>query len=164
MLKQLNVRAARPTDIHELLGHMRALAEFESYISEFAVDEEALLARAWGNHPECHIFVADCDEGIIGYAVGLIIPFTYDLQSTAVLKELFIDPHYRGKGVGSALFRHVVDWALSQGSGRLKWDVLTGNTNAEAFYIQQGGRPDSKWTPYIMDAEALKLASKTSTL
>jgi GNAT superfamily N-acetyltransferase len=160
LTRQINIRSAQPYDLPALLGHMRSLAEFESYISEFRVDEKSLLIRAFGSHPECHIFVAECTDAIVGYAVGLIVPFTYDLKSTVVLKELFVDPGYRGKGAGSALFRHVAAWALSQGSGRLKWDVLTGNHNAEAFYMKQGGRPDNKWTPYVMDEEALKASAK----
>lgn len=61
-----------PGDIPDVLRHMRSLAEFEHYISDFTVDEKSLLTRAFGPHPECHIFVAECREGIIGYAVGLV--------------------------------------------------------------------------------------------
>lgn len=153
------LRAALPGDVPDLLRHMRSLADFEQYLSDFAVDEQSLSARAFGPDPECHIFVAACSEGIVGYAVGLVIPFTYDLKSTVVLKEFFVDSGYRGKGIGSALFRHVAAWALAGGAGRLKWDVMAGNQNAEAFYRKHGGCPDSKWIPYVMDEDALNAAT-----
>lgn len=156
----LHIRAAMPGDIPHLLSHMRALAEFEHYINDFTVDEKALSERAFGLPPECHIFVAEYDDGIIGYAVGVIIPFTYDLKSTLVLKEFFVDSGYRGKGAGSALFCHVAAWADMEGCGQLKWDVMAGNQRAEAFYKKHGGCPDTKWIPYVMGPEALKAAAQ----
>lgn len=153
---QITIRAALPGDIPDLLRHMRSLAEFERYINDFNVDEVSLLKRAFGPDPECHIFVADCSDCIVGYAVVLVIRFTFDLKSTLVLKEFFVDSNSRGAGIGSALFRHVVAWALAEGSGRLKWDVMVGNQNAEDFYQKHGGCPDTKWIPYVMNEEALR--------
>jgi len=155
----INIRAALPGDIPELLVHMRSLAAFERYISEFKVDEASLLERAFGPHPECHLFVAEAGNGIVGYAVVVVIKFTYDLKSTRVLKEFFVDSGCRGTGVGSALFRYVAAWALAEGSGRLKWDVMAGNQKAEAFYQKHGGSPDTKWIPYVMNEDALKKAA-----
>lgn len=139
---------------------MRSLAVFEGYFDDFAVDEHALLARAFGESPECHVFVVQGSEGIAGYAVGLIIPFTYDLRPTVVLKELFVAAIYRGQGFGAALLSHVAAWTLEQGAARLKWDVLAGNHRAEAFYRQHGGRPDAKWMPYQMSEDGLKALSR----
>ncbi|BDM22598.1 GNAT family N-acetyltransferase [Pseudomonas sp. LRP2-20] len=154
------VRPALRGDVPALIGLMRALAEFEGYLDEFAVDENALLARAFGESPECNVFVVQGAEGIAGYAVGLIIPFTYDLRPTVVLKELFVAPSDRGKGFGAALLSQVAAWSLEQGAGRLKWDVLAGNHSAEAFYRQHGGRPEAKWMPYQMSEVGLKVLSR----
>lgn len=150
------VRPARPEDVPGLIVHMRALAEFEEYLDEFRVEEKALLARAFGERPECHIFVVESREGIAGYAVGLTIPFTYDLRPTVVLKELFVAAGYRGNGFGAALLGHVAAWTLSIGGARLKWDVMVGNRRAEAFYQGFGGGPDPKWIPYRMNEGVLK--------
>jgi len=152
----VNIRAALPKDIPELLRHMRSLAEFERYINEFAVDEESLLSRAFGKHPECSIFVSESRDGIIGYAVIIAIPFTYDLKTTMIIKEFFVVTEHRGGGVGSNLFRHIAAWALAKGAGRLKWDVMAGNINAEKFYQKHGAGPDNKWIPYVINEDALK--------
>ncbi len=152
----VNIRAALPKDIPELLRHMRSLAEFERYISEFTVDEESLLSRAFSKHPECYIFVSEDSNGIVGYAVMVAIPFTYDLKITMIIKEFFVADKYRGCGVGSRLFRHIAAWALAKGAGRLKWDVMAGNSNAEKFYRKHGAGPDNKWIPYVINEDALK--------
>ncbi|GGK08530.1 GNAT family N-acetyltransferase [Pseudomonas matsuisoli] len=162
---ECSVRLARPEDVPGLIEQMRALAAFEGYLNEFRVDEETLMARAFGDQPECQIFVAQGQKGIAGYAVGLTIDFTYDLRPTVVLKELFVADEYRSNGYGAALLRRVAAWALIKGAARLKWDVLVGNHRAEAFYQQHGGRPDAKWIPYKMgEVELQAIAPPTAAL
>lgn len=74
------VRLAVPEDVPRLITLMRALAEFEDYIDDLKVDDQDLLARAFGPNAQCQIFVAEWDACVSGYAVVLEIPFTYDQQ------------------------------------------------------------------------------------
>lgn len=156
------VRPATVADVPLLLELMRALAVFEGYIDEFRVDEPALLARAFGANPQCQVFVAEQQGQLLGYAVVLEIAFTFDLRPTLLLKELYVAEGRRGSGLGEALLQQVARFALSIDAGRLKWDVLTGNGRAEAFYQRLGGKPERKWMGYRMDVpelEQLALAS-----
>jgi hypothetical protein len=50
----------------------------------------------------------------------------------------------------------VAQWGVARDAGRLKWDVLLGNKNAEAFYQRLGGKRESKWLAYQMDRVALE--------
>lgn len=102
-----NVRSAVPADIPVLLELMRELARFEDYIEAFCVDEQQLLARAFGQAQQCEVFVAQWADQIAGYAVVLEIPFTYDLRPTLVLKELYVAAHCRSYGLGSAMLQHI---------------------------------------------------------
>ena len=150
------VRPALPADVPALIELMTALAEFEGYLDEFRVTEAELLARAFGEVAQCQVFVAEQKGALAGYAVVLEVAFTFDLRPSALLKELFIEPASRSGGIGKALMTCVARWALSKGMGRLKWDVLAGNQNAERFYQRLGGEPDRKWTAYHMDHENLE--------
>ncbi|MET1079587.1 MAG: GNAT family N-acetyltransferase [Pseudomonas sp.] len=149
------VRRAQPADVPALLVLMRELAAFEDYLEAFALDEPALLERALGPQAQCQVFVAEWADGLCGYAVVLEIPFTYDLRPRVVLKELYVAPQARGTGVGTTLLREVARWANSRGAGQMEWTVLRGNGRAETFYRRLGGRPDSKWIAYRMDANGL---------
>ena len=137
---------------------MRGLAEFERYLEEFAVSEPDLEERAFGPGPQCRITVAeDRATGVlVGYAVTVSTPFTYDLKPTVTLKELYVCEPARSRGVGRALLQAVAAEAVEAGAGRLEWDVLAGNRRAEAFYRSLGGRRVRKWIPYSMDARALR--------
>jgi GNAT superfamily N-acetyltransferase len=56
----------------------------------------------------------------------------------AVLWDLRVDPDRRGEGIGTALFRRSVEWAIEQGCIQLK--VETQNTSVAAcrFYAAMG--------------------------
>ncbi|MES2819567.1 MAG: GNAT family N-acetyltransferase [Pseudomonadota bacterium] len=149
------VRLAEPADVPALLMLMRELASFEDYLQHFAVDESALLERAFGPQAQCQVFVAASVDGLCGYAVVLEIPFTYDLRPRVVLKELYVAPQARGTGLGTSLLREVARWSSSRGAGQLSWLVLKGNRRAETFYRRLGGVPDSKWIAYEMDGTRL---------
>lgn len=134
---------------------MQALAEFEDYLEDFAVDRPALLRRAFGPAAQCQIFVAVADGRLLGYAVVLEIAFTYDLRPTLLLKELYVERRWRGYGLGQRLMQAVARRAVKRGAGRLQWAVLAGNQAAQAFYQRLGGRPDAKWLAYQMNSAAL---------
>lgn len=156
MLNKVCVRTAREQDIPALLELMRELAVFEDYLAQFSVDAAALRERAFGATSQCQVFVAEASGTLLGYAVALLIPFTYDLRPTCRLKELYLQPGQRSQGLGQRLLSSVANWALSQGAGRLQWDVLAGNSRAEAFYQRLGGRPVSKWLAYEMPTQAMQ--------
>lgn len=157
----ITTRAALPADVPPLLELMRALAVFEDYIEAFSVDERELLARAFGPAAQCQVVAAEQGGQLAGYAVLLEIAFTFDLRPTLVLKELYVAEAYRGAGVGKALLQHCAQHAVARQAGRLKWDVLVGNKSAEAFYQRLGGKPESKWLAYQMDATALERLATT---
>jgi GNAT superfamily N-acetyltransferase len=154
------VRPALPADVPVLIKLMSALAEFEGYLDEFRVTEAELLARAFGEAAQCQVFVAEQEGVLAGYAVVLEVAFTFDLRPTALLKELYIEPRSRGGGIGKALMTCIARWVLSREMGRLKWDVLAGNENAERFYMKLGGEPDRKWTAYHMGHANLERLAK----
>ncbi len=153
--ESIQVRAAVPADVPELLKLMRALAVFEDYIDAFRLDEHELMTRAFVGTPQCQVFVVERETQLAGYAVLLEIPFTYDLRPNLLLKELYIAAAFRGAGLGKALLQHVARWGTARQAGRLKWDVLVGNASAERFYQRLGGKPESKWLAYQMDNLAL---------
>jgi GNAT superfamily N-acetyltransferase len=59
------------------------------------------------------------------------------------LDDLWIEPEWIGKGIGSRLFQHVVDRGRQLGAKRLEWEA---EPHAIGFYEKLGGR-------YLRDGE-----------
>lgn len=152
MTGSCTVRRAGAGDAAALLVLMRALARFEGYLDQFRVTETDLLERGLvqGARQEFTALVADDGSGgLLGYAVVCSLPFTYDLLPNLLLKELYVEDARRGLGVGRALMAAVIAEGRARGCARLKWDVLQGNTKAQAFYRSLGGAPDARWEGWI---------------
>jgi GNAT superfamily N-acetyltransferase len=148
-----HVRRAGPADARPLLALMRELARFEDYEVHFKVTADDLLARGLAppGPAQFTAFVAERPGGgLLGYAVVVETPFTFDLRPTLTLKELYVREADRGTGAGRALFAQVRSHGRERGAGRLKWDVLPANERARAFYRRAGGVPDTDWERWIL--------------
>lgn len=140
------IRAARPDDAEALIGMMRALTAFEGYLPRFRATARDLCTRAFGPDAQCGILVAQGDGGqLAGYAVWLVQPFTFDLRPTVTLKELFVDPAYRNRGIAANLLAGVRREAERIGAGQITWLVLPTNEGAKRLYRRFGGAPDPDW-------------------
>ena len=140
------IRPARPEDAEALIGMMRALAAFEGYLPRFRVTARDLCTRAFGPGAQCGILVAQGEEGqLAGYAVWLVQAFTYDLRPTLTLKELFVDPAYRQRGIAADLLASLRREAERVGAGQITWLVLPANESAKRLYRGFGGAPDADW-------------------
>ena len=144
-------------DVPQLLELMKALAVLEDYIDDFQVTETALVERGLGAEPQFHALVAvdPQSEGLLGMAVAYFVQFTWDLQPTLYLKEMFVRDGARGRGIGRSLFVEMARFARSRGAGALRWMVLAGNEEGVSFYRSLGARHDSKWHPWLLDGPGL---------
>jgi ribosomal protein S18 acetylase RimI-like enzyme len=56
----------------------------------------------------------------------------------AELISMWVDPAWRGLGVGDALVKEVEGWTARRGIGQLRLWVAEGNDRAERFYSRLG--------------------------
>ncbi len=150
MTNTLSVRPFDRSDVPEVLALMRGLAVFEGYIDAFAVTEQDLVDHGLGDAPRFGVLVAEVDGRVVGIAVHYVIPWTYDLKPTLVLKELFVEEGARSSGAGAALIAALKRHAASIGAPRINWTVLAGNEPAKRFYRLHGGVADEVWQPWTM--------------
>jgi GNAT superfamily N-acetyltransferase len=79
-----------------------------------------------------HVFVAEYDDVIVGFAAVLPRP-----DGNAELDALFVDPSLWKRGLGRLLIVHCVDVARGRGARILH---VVGNPHAEGFYVTCGFR------------------------
>ncbi len=151
-MDSFRIRPWVDSDAAPLLELMTALAEFEGYAEDFRVTQQALLENGKGDDRRFEAFVAEeiASGKLAGMAVIYQQPWTYDLQPTVVLKELFLAPGARRFGLGAKLFDAVKTRAREIGASRINWTVLASNDRAKAFYRDLGGVHDEKWEPWTL--------------
>ncbi|MGH3937009.1 MAG: GNAT family N-acetyltransferase [Pseudonocardiaceae bacterium] len=78
-------------------------------------------------------FAVDAD-GLSGFAICILHPFTWGVQPVCLLEDLYVDPARRGVGVGRRLLDFLREEAATAGWARLYWHTHKDNTTARRLY------------------------------
>jgi len=151
----ISLRDARPDDVPLILRFIRGLAEYEQLAHECVATEEGLLRTLFGERPGAEVVLAFVAEEPAGFALFFHNYSTFLAQPGLYLEDLFVDPAFRGRGVGRALLAHLAAIAEARGCGRFEWSVLDWNVDAIEFYEKLGARGMSDWTVHRVTGEAL---------
>jgi putative acetyltransferase len=68
-------------------------------------------------------------------------------EGAAEVKRMYVDPAWRGRGVGRALLVALIDGARDRGYGTLRLGTLDDMTAAQALYHSLGFRPIERYRP-----------------
>jgi GNAT superfamily N-acetyltransferase len=154
------IRKADPADIPLILQFIRALAVYEREPDAVTATEADLLRDGFGPEPYYHCLIAEQDGKPAGFAFYFFNYSTWTGRPGLYLEDLFVNPEFRGLGIGKALLARVATIAVEKGCPRLQWEVLDWNTPAVDFYASLGASFLDEWRNVRMTGEALaKLAA-----
>jgi GNAT superfamily N-acetyltransferase len=151
----LTLRNAAPADVPQILRFIRALGEYEHLTHEISATEQALHATLFGAQRYAEVVLADSDQRPAGFALYFHNYSTFLAQPGIYLEDLYVDPQFRGRGVGKALLQELARIAVQRGCGRLEWSTLDWNRPAIDFYLRLGAVAMSEWDLYRLTGAAL---------
>ena len=129
----LTIRAIEEKDKDQWLKLWAGYLEFyESTIS--SEQTELTWKRLINNELKMFGFVAESEEGVIGFTHCLFRPSTWTETDYCYLEDLFVDPNIRGKGIGRALMNKVFELAKEKKSKRVYWTTQEFNKTARVLY------------------------------
>ena len=129
---RLQIRPPR-ADEHDRLRRIAAAAKghwgydadrVQAWADTMSFDSPATATR--------ELYVAD-DKGRAAAWAALVHP----RDNVTLLDDLWVDPPWIGRGVGSLLFRHALERAAALGADVMEW---VAEPNALGFYEKLGGR------------------------
>lgn len=149
------IRKAEKADLPEILSLIKELAAFEKEPDAVEVDIDDLEKEGFGPKPLFTCFVAEVQGNIEGMA---LVYFRYSTWKgrTVHLEDLIVRENKRGTGLGSALYKKVIEFAKEQGVKRTEWVVLDWNTPAIDFYKRSGATVLTDWHIVQMNEQAMK--------
>lgn len=150
------IRSAIVADIPVILRFIRELADFEREPDAVEATEATLREALFGAHPAAEAVIAEEDGVPLGFALFFHNFSTWTAKRGIYLEDLYVTPQARGKGVGTALLRHLAQLAVARGCARFEWSVLDWNAAAIAFYRQMGAVAMADWTVQRVSGAALE--------
>lgn len=92
------------------------------------------------------VFVAEEEGEVIGYITTRLDRFT----GIGRIPNLAVDERCRGRGCGTQLIHHAVEWMRSQGMAMAKIETLDQNERGQALYPRCGFREVARQVHYVM--------------
>jgi GNAT superfamily N-acetyltransferase len=151
----LSIRPCQPEDAGDLMRLIRELAVYEKLEEHVRARAEDLSRHLFGPRPFAEAVFAEVAGKPVGFALFFHTFSTFRGEPGIYLEDLFVEPEFRGQGIGKALLAHLARLAVERGCGRLEWAVLDWNEPAIGFYRSLGARPLDDWIVYRLDDGSL---------
>jgi GNAT superfamily N-acetyltransferase len=154
------VRALEPADAPRLLDLIDGLADYERLPRPTADARERLARDATADPPRFRTLLAEIDRRVVGYAIYFYTYSTFLARPSLYLEDIFVEPEFRGRGAGRALFRACAAEAVQDGCGRMEWSVLAWNQPSIDFYLRSGAEMLDAWRGCRLTGQALLTAAR----
>jgi GNAT superfamily N-acetyltransferase len=152
----LIIRSARPEDASLILSFIRKLADYEKLAHEVVADETLIARSLFAPQPKAFCEIAEWNGEPAGFAIWFYNYSTFHARHGIYLEDLFVEPQYRGKGIGKALLKNLARRCIDEGLTRLQWWVLDWNAPSIAVYKSLGAQPMDEWTVYRLSGKKLE--------
>jgi GNAT superfamily N-acetyltransferase len=149
------IRTATPADVPQILAFIRALAAYEREPDAVTATEDDLLRHGFGANPFYFCLIAEQSGQPAGFALYFFNYSTWKGRPGLYLEDIFVQPEFRGIGIGKALLQRVAAVAVEMDCPRLQWEVLDWNTPAIDFYRAMGAEFLDEWRNVRVSGQAL---------
>ncbi|WP_010587738.1 GNAT family N-acetyltransferase [Schlesneria paludicola] len=153
------IRTATIEDVPKLIQFLFELADFEHLSHTVTLDPDRLREHLFGPTPCIEALIAEADGDPVGFALFYTNYSTFQCRPGLYLEDLYIQPAFRGRGLGRALLLSVARLSVARHCGRMEWAVLDWNQQAIGFYQSLGAHPLDDWTKYRLSGDALLKAA-----
>ncbi len=145
------IRKGEEKDFPVLMGLIKDLASFEKMPDEVKNSLEQMMQEK----ELFRFFIAEENGEILGTAIYFFAYSTW-VGKTLYLEDLYVKPEYRRKKVGTMLLRKIFKLAKYENCKRVRWQVLSWNKDAIAFYKKHGAKISDQWFNCDFNAPEIK--------
>jgi ribosomal protein S18 acetylase RimI-like enzyme len=135
--------AAQITPSHPAFGQVAAL--FDDYRALYGQPPSPQHARDWLHgqldRHQMMITAALHAGQARGFITATVMPASLTLGTAWSIRDLYVAPQHRRRGIARALLRHIIDDARTAGAGRVSLQTEAGNAPALALYMTAGFQP-----------------------
>jgi GNAT superfamily N-acetyltransferase len=152
----MQIRLATPSDVEDIHRLIYELAVYEKAPEQMVATIDQINGSLFKNMPVAFCHVAEVDGKIVGIALWFLNYSTWLGKPGIYLEDLFVQPEYRGHGIGKGFMKTLAQLCIERGYERFQWWVLDWNEPSIDFYKSFGAVPMDEWTVFRLSGGALK--------
>ena len=152
----MKIRLAQPSDVEDIHRLIYELAVYEKAPEEMVATIDQINTSLFNANPVAFCHVAEVDGKVVGIALWFLNYSTWLGKPGIYLEDLFVQPEYRGHGIGKGFMQTLAALCVERGYERFQWWVLDWNTPSIDFYESFGAVPMDEWTVFRLSGDALR--------
>jgi len=152
----MQIRLAIPGDVNDIHRLIYELAVYEKAPDEMVATIDQINGSLFSDKPVAFCHIAEVDGKIVGIALWFLNYSTWLGKAGIYLEDLFVQPEYRGHGIGKGFMKTLAQLCIERGYERFQWWVLDWNEPSIEFYKSLGAVPMDEWTVFRLSGGALK--------
>ena len=152
----LKIEPATERDLPAIVHLVRQLAVYEKLEHAVTASQDDFRQALFGTERNTHALMAFANDTAIGFALYFHTFSTFLGKRGIYLEDIYVEPEYRGRGIGRALLKHLAIIAKEQHCGRMEWSVLTWNQPSIDFYHRLGAVTLDDWRIFRLQGDALE--------
>jgi len=161
-LSKLIIREGKKDDCQQIRVLIQELADYEKTPDGPKITADTLVKDGFGDRQFFHTYVAELDSKLVGFSLYFYAYSTWEGKAI-YMEDIYVQPDFRGKGIGTKLWKKVVGTGLEEGCTRCNFQVLDWNKPSIDYYKRQGATDISEsegWLAFRMTHDAMKAFSK----
>jgi len=135
----INIRKAEQSDYTQIVALFKEFATFEKLPERMINSVDRMIEEE--SYFNCFVAVT-VENNIIGYVSWFFCYYTWTGKAV-YMDDLYVQPTFRGKGIGNQLLNKVVTLAKESGCHKMRWQVSSWNKPAIDFYKSLGAVIDN---------------------
>ena len=152
----MQIRMAQPADVEDIHRLIYELAVYEKAPEEMVATIDQINTSLFNANPVAFCHVAEVDGKVVGIALWFLNYSTWLGKAGIYLEDLFVQPEYRGHGLGKGFMQTLAALCVERGYERVQWWVLDWNKPSIDFYQALGAVPMDEWTVFRLSGDELK--------
>ncbi len=152
----MQIRMAVPADADDIHRLIYELALYEKAPEQMVATIDQINTSLFNANPVAFCHVAEVDGKVVGIALWFLNYSTWLGKAGIYLEDLFVQPEYRGHGIGKGFMQTLAALCVERGYERFQWWVLDWNKPSIDFYQALGAVPMDEWTVFRLSGDALK--------
>ena len=150
----LRIERATERDIPAIVRLVRHLAEYEKLAHAMVSTEDDFRKALFGPQRNVEALMAFAGDAPVGFALYFYNFSTFLGKRGIYLEDLFVEPEYRGQGIGNALLQRLARIGKEEDCARMEWSVLTWNQPSIDFYHRLGAVTLEDWRTFRLTGPA----------
>jgi GNAT superfamily N-acetyltransferase len=145
-MPELSLRFATPDDAFGIFRLVSELANYEKLEHEVISRPDDFRRALEDPKSKVEVLLAFWSGEMVAFALFFENFSTFLGRPGLYLEDIFVQPEFRAKGVGTALMTRLIEIATERKYGRVEWAVLDWNETAIQFYTEKiGAKLMSSW-------------------